>query len=67
MSLWPVSDYATRQVMTAYYGGLKKGLGRGDALRRAQLAVMRQPNHRHPFFWAGFIQAGEWSSLDTRR
>ena len=24
MSLWPVSDYVTRQVMTAYYGGLKK-------------------------------------------
>ena len=42
MSLWPVSDYATRQVMTAYYGGLKKGLGRGDALRQAQLAVMHE-------------------------
>ena len=66
MTLWPVSDFVTRQVMTAYYGGLKRGLGRGDALRRAQLAVMHEPNHRHPFFWAGFIQAGEWSSLDRR-
>jgi CHAT domain-containing protein len=67
MSLWPVSDYVTRQVMTAYYGGLKKGLGRGDALRQAQLALIHQPNRHHPFFWAGFIQAGEWGSLDGRR
>src|SRR5262249_60838536 len=35
MSLWPVSDYVTREMMTAYYTGLKKGLGRGEALRQA--------------------------------
>ena len=37
MSLWPVSDYVTRELMTDYYAGLKRGLGRGDALRQAQL------------------------------
>src|SRR5262249_7922128 len=30
MSLWPVSDYVTREMMTAYYSGLKQGLGRGE-------------------------------------
>jgi CHAT domain-containing protein len=67
MSLWPVSDLVTRQMMTAYYTGLKAGLGRGEALRQAQLAMLAKPNRRHPFYWASFIQAGEWANLDGRR
>jgi CHAT domain-containing protein/Tfp pilus assembly protein PilF len=67
MSLWPVSDYVTREIMTAYYGGLKQGLGRGDALRQAQLAMLARANRQHPFYWASFIQAGEWANLDGRR
>ena len=67
MSLWPVSDLVTRDVMTGYYSGLKDGLGRGAALRRAQLRLMRQPGRRHPFYWASFIQAGEWANLAGQR
>ena len=67
MSLWPVSDVATRQMMTAYYSGLKAGRGRGDALRQAQLSLMARPGRRHPFYWASFIQAGEWANLDGQR
>jgi CHAT domain-containing protein/Tfp pilus assembly protein PilF len=67
MSLWSVSDYVTRQMMTGYYSGLKKGLGRGDALRQSQLAMLTRANRRHPFYWASFIQAGEWANLDGRR
>jgi len=66
MSLWPVSDRVTRETMTAYYTGLKAGLGRGEALRQAQLAMLRRKNREHPFFWAGFIQSGDWRSLDGR-
>jgi CHAT domain-containing protein/Tfp pilus assembly protein PilF len=67
MSLWPVSDYVTRQLMTAYYSGLRAGLGRGDALREARLTMLRRTRshpHRHPYFWASFIQSGDWSALD---
>jgi CHAT domain-containing protein len=67
MSLWPVSDYVTREMMTTYYGGLKRGLGRGDALRQAQLAMLARGGRQHPFYWASFIQAGEWANLDGRR
>ena len=67
MSLWPVSDYVTRETMTAYYSGLKKGLGRGEALRQAQLTMLARGNRQHPFYWASFIQAGEWANLDGRR
>jgi CHAT domain-containing protein len=77
MSLWPVSDYVTRQMMTAYYTGLRAGLGRGDALREARLAMLRRVPatsaasgkrtahpHHHPYFWASFIQSGDWRRLD---
>jgi CHAT domain-containing protein len=67
MSLWPVSDSLTREMMTAYYTGLTQGLGRGEALRQAQLAMRSRPGRRHPFHWAGFIQAGEWATLEGRR
>jgi CHAT domain-containing protein/Tfp pilus assembly protein PilF len=67
MSLWPVSDYVTRELMTDYYAGLKQGLGRGEALRRSQRAMLARRGRQHPFYWASFIQAGEWASLDGRR
>jgi CHAT domain-containing protein len=67
MSLWPVSDYVTREMMTNYYGGLKHGLGRGEALRQAQLAMLKRKGREHPFYWASFIQSGEWANLDGQR
>jgi CHAT domain-containing protein/Tfp pilus assembly protein PilF len=67
MSLWPVSDTIARETMTAYYTGLHAGLGRGEALRQAKLAMLKRNERRHPFYWASFIQSGEWGNLDGRR
>ncbi len=67
MSLWPVTDNVTRDMMSAYYRGLSQGLGRGDALRQSQLAMLGRVRTQHPFYWASFIQAGEWANLDGRR
>jgi CHAT domain-containing protein len=66
MTLWPVSDYVTREVMTEYYTGLKQGLGRREALRQAQLAMLKRQGRSHPFYWASFIQSGEWKNLDGK-
>jgi CHAT domain-containing protein len=67
MSLWAVSDYVARDAMVAYYTGLRAQLGRGDALRQAKLAMLRRSGRRHPYYWASFIQSGEWADLDGRR
>jgi CHAT domain-containing protein len=64
MSLWPVSDYMTRELMVAYYKGLKQGQGRGAALRQVQLDLLKRKGRDHPFYWASFIQSGEWANLD---
>jgi CHAT domain-containing protein/Tfp pilus assembly protein PilF len=67
LSLWPASDYSTRSLMTSYYRNLKQGLGRGAALRQVQLDMLRRDPRLHPFYWANFIQSGEWANLDGRR
>jgi CHAT domain-containing protein len=64
MSLWQVSDYVTRRLMKAYYAGLKQGQGRGEAMPRVKLEMMRRQGMGHPFYWAGFIQSGKWTALD---
>jgi CHAT domain-containing protein/Flp pilus assembly protein TadD len=67
MSLWPVNDRGTRDLMIDYYKALKAGLGRGEALRQVQLKMLKNPKRRHPFYWASFIQSGEWANLDGKR
>jgi CHAT domain-containing protein/tetratricopeptide (TPR) repeat protein len=67
MSLWPVSDSVTREIMTGYYRGLRDGLGRGEALRRVELSMIARADRRHPFYWASFVQAGEWANLSGKR
>jgi CHAT domain-containing protein/Tfp pilus assembly protein PilF len=67
MSLWPVSDFVTREMMTAYYDALKQGLGRGESLRQVQLSMLKRKGREHPFYWGSFIQSGEWANLDGKR
>jgi CHAT domain-containing protein/Tfp pilus assembly protein PilF len=116
MSLWAVSDAATRDLMADYYKRLQAGEGRTEALRQVQLTMIKSntpeaegrrqtagaagatlataaptaaktsapgpgssaqqrdvgieqrqktpaEDRSHPFYWASFIQSGEWRSL----
>ncbi len=67
MSLWSVSDQGTKELMVAYYKRLLRGEGRGEALRQVQLQMLKNPARRHPYYWASFIQSGEWANLDGKR
>ena len=65
MSLWSVDDDATRVWMRALYEGrLQKHLNTADAMQQASLSVLRARRARgestHPFYWAGFVAAGDW-------
>ena len=63
LSLWPVSDMATRDLMVDFYKRLKAGETRSEALRQARLAVMEMPERAHPFYWAAFILSGDWKEM----
>lgn len=60
MSLWPVSDESTEALMTALYAELAKGAEAVQAMQTAQLAVLKRPRFKHPFFWAPFNLIGDW-------
>lgn len=84
MSLWQVDDAATRDLMVMYYRRLQSGTGRTEALRVAQLEMLKSRerpagqqgrgrelmsregvmDRSHPFYWAAFIQSGEWKGMD---
>ena len=51
MSLWAVSDRSTRDLIVGYYKTLLQGAGRGEALRQAQLQMLKDKARRHPCFW----------------
>lgn len=59
-SLWQVAESSTARLMEAFYRELAAGKGRGEALRQAQLALLRDPATAHPFFWSPFVLIGDW-------
>ncbi len=63
MSLWPVHDAATALLMGHFYTSLKKGVGRGEALREAQLALKADSRYADPQYWAAFILGGNANPL----
>jgi CHAT domain-containing protein len=68
MSLWPIGDEATKDLMIPYYMALREGEGRSEGLRQVQLRMLHGPkDRRHPFYWAAFILSGEWANLDGQR
>jgi len=67
MSLWTVSDERAKDVMIPYYKALRRGEGRAEGLRQVQLRMLRSKDLHHPFYWAAFIQSGEWANLNGRR
>ncbi|WP_232071677.1 CHAT domain-containing protein [Paraburkholderia pallida] len=60
VSMWPVADESTAITMRTFYSQLAQGKEAIDAMRAAQLAVMKEPRFAHPFFWAPFDLMGGW-------
>lgn len=59
-SLWSVNDVSTKETMNVFYKEIAAGQTKAESLRRAQLAVMRDPRFAHPYYWAPFIMLGDW-------
>jgi CHAT domain-containing protein/tetratricopeptide (TPR) repeat protein len=60
-SLWGVADYSTAAFMKDFYGHLRNGATKDEALRAAQIDQIRKKSgSSHPFFWAAFELTGDW-------
>jgi CHAT domain-containing protein/Tfp pilus assembly protein PilF len=61
VSLWNVNDRATAELMAGFYRGmLREGKRPAAALREAQLQLSGQKQWASPYYWAAFVQHGEW-------
>lgn len=60
-TLWPVNDRATAELMARFYRQLASRQGsKAEALRQAQLALLKNRWYQHPFYWAPYILLGNW-------
>jgi len=61
VSLWSVNDRATEELMAAFYEKLlKERLTPAAALRAAQMTMAKDKQWSAPYYWAAFVQQGEW-------
>jgi CHAT domain-containing protein len=63
---WKVSNESTSELMVEFYKRLQRkmektpsAIGKAEALRQAQLKLMKDGKHGHPFFWAPFVLIGD--------
>lgn len=61
VSLWSVSDAGTAELMTRFYRAmLRDGMRPAEALRAAQVSLLKEKRWEQPFYWAAFTLQGEW-------
>jgi CHAT domain-containing protein len=65
MSLWSVADETARSWMQGLYRArLLEGKDTAESVQAANLKVLHELRDRkkstHPFYWAGFVAAGDW-------
>lgn len=59
VSLWPVEDRSTAELMSRFYENWRRD-PTANSLRAAQLELLRDERTSHPFYWAPFVLVGDW-------
>ncbi len=58
-TLWNVSDEATAILMDGFYRNLKV-LDKAEALRKAQLKLLKTSRNNNPYYWGAFYLIGDF-------
>jgi len=67
VSLWPVKDESTAELMKSFYHDLKTGMPRNRALQKAKVMLIQSGDwRRDPFYWGAFVLIGDWRSVYER-
>ncbi|MEM6453273.1 MAG: CHAT domain-containing protein [Cyanobacteria bacterium P01_D01_bin.105] len=60
-TLWSVNDEATAVLMNYFYQALtERNVTKAQALRQAQLKLLKSPQYQHPVYWSPYILLGNW-------
>jgi len=64
-TLWRVDDQATATLISEFYNQLVKanqtGISKAEALRRAQLTILKKPEYQSPYYWGAYVLLGNWT------
>ncbi|NEP02129.1 MAG: CHAT domain-containing protein [Symploca sp. SIO2E9] len=56
-----VNDESTAKLMVQFYQEwTQPNVTKAEALRRAQLALLKSDEFSHPYYWAAFVLIGDW-------
>ena len=60
-TLWRADDRATTLLMTEFYQQLQQpGTTKAEALRQAQLFIMKEEGYFAPHYWGTYVLVGNW-------
>jgi len=59
---WEIDSSSAVPMMSAFYGGLAKGLTVPRALTEARQSLIRDARYRHPYYWAAWYASGSGQS-----
>lgn len=67
LSMWPIEDSISAEIMTQFYQLMAQGISKSAALRTVQLRCLQQTlsdsaqstSYMHPFFWAPYFLVGD--------
>lgn len=59
-SLWLVNDDSQAILMQEFYKQLIKKTPKAEALRLAQIKLLKSGQYSSPFYWAGMVLLGSW-------
>jgi len=58
VSQWEAVSATTGRLMVEFHRQLRNGKKPAEALRKAELTLMRDPHFSHPYYWAPFVVVG---------
>jgi CHAT domain-containing protein len=59
-SLWQIGDNSTALFIDEFYRQLIAGKTTAEALRLAQLTLLKTPEYNRPMYWAPYVLVGNW-------
>jgi len=59
LTLWPVNDASTAELMRLFFERVRAGVPHADALAAAKRTLAKDPRYAAPAHWAGFVLYGD--------
>lgn len=60
-TIWSIRDRSTICLITEFYRLIaQNNISKAEALRKAQISLLKNPQYQHPYYWSSFVLLGNW-------